>query len=138
MSEQISSKAPLTIQSVRDLIAEQHKVLLDENDPILMAVTMHRAALDEYDRLLQENRRLLSEDMSEHVCAFSAEVRKSTNSLLSKAVKASIDNCLAEISEHQKQMSSFLGSIRSMAILAGMTLGLSIAVSLSVILWGVR
>lgn len=136
MSDQIHEPAPLTIQSVRELITEKHHVLLDENDPILMEVTMHRAALDEYDRLLQIHKHQLSEDMSGHVSAFAAEVRKSTNSLLSKAVKANIENCLSMINEHQSQMERFLGAIRSMAIFAGVLFGLSIAVSISVIVWG--
>ncbi|NDV24834.1 hypothetical protein [Desulfovibrio sp. JC022] len=136
MSDQISENAPLTIQGVRDLIAEKHDVLLDENDPILIAVTMHRAALNEYELLLTDHQQKLSADMSGHVAAFAAEVRKSTNSLLSKAVKANIDNCLAQISEHEKQMSRFISSIRAMAIFAGVLFGLSIAVSVSVIVWG--
>lgn len=136
MSEQISEKAPLTIQSVREGIADKHGVVLDESDPILMAVTMHRAALDEYERLLQLHRNQLSKDMEEHISSFALEVRKSTNSLLSKAVKANIENCLSVINEHQSQMNSFLGSIKGLAIFAGIMLGLSIAVSLSVIVWG--
>ncbi|CCO22286.1 hypothetical protein [Maridesulfovibrio hydrothermalis] len=70
MSEQTSKQAPLTIQSVRDIITKEHDVLLDKNDPILMAVTMHRAALDEYDRLLKHHEQQLSEDMSSHVSVF--------------------------------------------------------------------
>lgn len=136
MSDQTPENAPLTIQSVRDLIANEHNLLLDEDDPILIAVTMHRAALDEYDRLLQIHRQQLSKDMEEHVSSFALEVRKSTNSLLSKAVKANIENCLSVINEHQCQMKSFLGSVKGLAMFAGVMFCLSIAVSISVIVWG--
>ncbi|WP_319764104.1 hypothetical protein [Maridesulfovibrio sp.] len=136
MSEQVPNNAPLTIQGVRDLIAKEHNLLLDEDDPILVAVTMHRAALDEYDRLLQNHKQQLSKDMEEHGSSFALEVRKSTNSLLSKAVKANIENCLSVINEHQGQMNNFLGSMRGLAVLAGVLFGLSIAVSISVIVWG--
>ncbi|NDV26930.1 hypothetical protein [Desulfovibrio sp. JC010] len=136
MSDQTPNNAPLTIQGVRDLIAKEHNLLLSEDDPILIAVTMHRAALDEYDRLLQLHKKQLSKDMEEHVSSFALEVRKSTNSLLSKAVKANIENCLSVINEHQVQMGSFLSSMRQLAILAGIMLGLSIAVSITVIVWG--
>ncbi|CCO24009.1 hypothetical protein [Maridesulfovibrio hydrothermalis] len=137
MSEQTSKQAPLTIQSVRDIITKEHDVLLDKNDPILMAVTMHRAALDEYDRLLKLHEQQLSEDMASHVSVFAGEIRKSTNSLLSKAVKTNIDNCLSIINAHQAQMERFLCTLKSMAILAGVFFVLSIAVSISVIVWGV-
>ena len=100
------------------------------------AVTMHRAALDEYDRLLQNHKQQLSKDMEEHVSSFTLEVRKSTNSLLSKAVKANIENCLIVINEHQGQMNNFLGSMKGLAILSGVMFCLSIAVSISVIVWG--
>ncbi|MFW5498437.1 MULTISPECIES: hypothetical protein [unclassified Maridesulfovibrio] len=136
MSDQTPDNAPLTIQSVRDLIAKEHNLLLDEDDPILVAVTINRAALDEYERLLQNHKQQLSEDMEEHVASFALEVRKSTNSLLSKAVKANIENCLSVINEHQGQMNNFLGSVRGLAIFAGVMFCLSIAVSLSVIVWG--
>lgn len=136
MSDQTPENAPLTIQSVRDLIANEHNLLLDEDDPILIAVTMHRAALDEYDRLLQIHRQQLSKDMEEHVSSFALEVRKSTNSLLSKAVKANIENCLSVINEHQVQMNNFLGSAKGLAMFAGVMFCLSIAVSISVIVWG--
>ena len=36
MSEQVPNNAPLTIQGVRDLIAKEHNLLLDEDDPILV------------------------------------------------------------------------------------------------------
>ncbi|ACS79772.1 hypothetical protein [Maridesulfovibrio salexigens] len=136
MSDQTPDNAPLTIQSVRDLIAKEHNLLLDEDDPILVAVTINRAALDEYERLLQNHKQQLSKDMEEHVASFALEVRKSTNSLLSKAVKANIENCLSVINEHQGQMNNFLGSVRGLAIFAGVMFCLSIAVSLSVIVWG--
>jgi|GEM_PF-5068270 hypothetical protein len=136
MPDQTPKNAPLTIQSVRDLIAKEHNLLLDEDDPILVAVTMHRAALDEYDRLLQTHKQQFSKDMEEHVSSFALEVRKSTNSLLSKAVKANIDNCLSVINEHQGQMNNFLSSMKGLAILAGIFFGLSLAVSISIIVWG--
>lgn len=136
MSDQTPNNAPLTIQSVRDLIAKEHNLLLDENDPILMAVTMHRAALDEYDRLLQLHKLQLAEDMAGHVSSFAAEVRKSTNSLLSKAVKANIDNCLSVINAHQEQMDKFLGAIKGLALFAGVMFILSLAVAVSIVVRG--
>lgn len=136
MSDQTPENAPLTIQSVRDLIANEHNLLLDEDDPILVAVTINRAALDEYERLLQIHRQQLSKDMEEHVSSFALEVRKSTNSLLSKAVKANIENCLSVINEHQVQMNNFLGSVKGLAMFAGVMFCMSIAVSISVIVWG--
>lgn len=129
-------ESPLTIQKVRDLIAEKHNVLLDENDPILLAVTMHRAFLDEYESMLTTHAEFMEADMQNKLSSFATEVRKSTNVLLSKAVKANIENCMAEISEHKKSMTEFLSSIKSWAIVAGVMLTLSIATSLSVIVWG--
>ncbi|TIH08732.1 hypothetical protein D0S45_20470 [Marinifilum sp. JC120] len=136
MPDQTPKNAPLTIQSVRDLIAKEHNLLLDEDDPILVAVTMHRAALDEYDRLLQKHKQQFSKDMEEHVSSFALEVRKSTNSLLSKAVKANIENCLSVVKAHQEQMDSLRGFMKGLAIFSGVVLGLAIATSLSVIVWG--
>ncbi|WP_320008149.1 hypothetical protein [Maridesulfovibrio sp.] len=136
MSDQTTENAPLTIQGVRDLIAKEHNLLLDEDDPILVAVTMHRAALNEYDCLLQTHRQQLAKDMEEHVSSFALEVRKSTNSLLSKAVKANIENCLSVVKTHEGQMDRFLGSVRGLAIFASVMFCLSIAVSISVIVWG--
>jgi len=136
MSDDTPDNAPLTIQGVRDLIAKEHNLLLDEDDPILVGVTINRAALDEFDRLLQEHQKHLSEDMAEHVSAFAVEVRKSTNSLLSKAVKANIENCLSVIKAHQEQMDNFKSSMKGMAIYSSVVLCLAIACSLSVLVWG--
>ncbi len=128
--------APLTIQKVRELIAEKHNILLDENDPILMLVTVHRAFLDEFESMLSQQKIKTEEDMNKHVAAFAVEVRKSTNSLLSKAVKANIDNCLSVISAHQESMSGFLNTVKSMAILSGVLFVMSLVVSISTIMWG--
>jgi len=128
--------APLTIQKVRELIAEKHSILLDENDPILMLVTVHRAFLDEFEIMLSQQRSKTEKDMNQHVTIFASEVRKSTNSLLSKAVKANIDNCLSVINEHQETMSGFLSTIKGMAILSVVMFILSLITAVSVIVWG--
>ncbi|WP_031480006.1 hypothetical protein [Maridesulfovibrio frigidus] len=130
------NNAPLTIQKVRELIAEKHNILLDENDPILMLVTVHRAFLDEFESMLSQQRIKTEKDMNQHVANFASEVRKSTNSLLSKAVKANIDNCLSVISAHQETMSDFLSKVKSMAILSGVLFVLSLIVTVSTLVWG--
>ncbi|OEU68043.1 MAG: hypothetical protein BA863_15805 [Desulfovibrio sp. S3730MH75] len=128
--------SPLTIQKVRDLITEKHNTLLDENDPILMLVTMHRAFLDEYELMLNQQAAKTEEHMNEHVKAFATEVRKSTNILLSKAVKANVENCIAEIGQHQEVMSNFLSTIKTWSLFTGIMLILSVATTLSVLVWG--
>ncbi|WP_031485843.1 hypothetical protein [Maridesulfovibrio frigidus] len=132
----MSNNAPLTIQKVRELIAEKHNILLDENDPILMLVTVHRAFLDEFEEVIKNHDQKLSEDMNVHVLAFTTEVRKATNTLLSKGVKTSVENCLSVVSQHQQEMTSFLVSIRNMGFLAVIMFVLSLIVSVSTIVWG--
>ncbi len=41
-----------TIEQAQALLAEKHKVIVDEQDGLLMLVTLHRAFLNDYNRLL--------------------------------------------------------------------------------------
>lgn len=93
---------PLTMDSLEDLRAhlwKVHQVTVDPADPILMLHTIHRVALDEYRRLLDQHNRALSDQVRASAKSFTDDVRAEIEAFKAEALGAAVRERLAAMQE---------------------------------------
>lgn len=94
----------ITPEEMKALLMKRHAVLIGDDDPILLSVTMHNAFMDQYDAMLGRHGEAVTKFLRQTSLKLIEEITAHKNAVLGKAVRASIENTLAEISQHQKSM----------------------------------
>ncbi|WP_243545433.1 hypothetical protein [Pseudodesulfovibrio tunisiensis] len=114
MDKQKDPLAPyrLTPDRIRDLLAEQHDVLLGKDDPILMYVTLHNAFLDQYDGVLDRHGQELATFLKKLARQYSNELKGHRQAILGKAVRVSSEHTIQEIAAHKSGMDTLLGEMK--------------------------
>ena len=94
----------ITPEEMKSLLMKRHAVFIGDDDPILLSVTLHNAFLDQYDAMLERHEEAVTSFLRQTSSRLIEEITAHKNAVLGKAVRASIENTLAEISQHQKSM----------------------------------
>ncbi len=80
-----------TIEQARALLAEKHKVIVDDQDGLLLMVTLHNAFLTDYHTLLTAH----DEELQTKQDQASADLEKKSDALL-KTVKITLEHFVSE------------------------------------------
>lgn len=94
----------ITPEEMKALLMKRHSVIIGEDDPILLSVTMHNAFMDQYDAMLTRHGEAVTRFLRQMSAKLLEEITAHKNEVLGKAVRASVENTLAEIAQHQKSM----------------------------------
>ena len=90
---------PLSVDQVRERLAGEHQILVGDDDPILMSVTMHRMFAEDHRRLavlLLDNQ---VEALGKAVSEAAATIKTRLEDIDDELVKASLQNTMATIRE---------------------------------------
>lgn len=102
----------LTAQDMKELLAQRHGVLVGDDDPILMYVTLHNAFLEQYELLLQKHGQAVTSFMKSVAAKQAEDMEAHKRALLSKAVRANMENTVKEIVMHKTSMNEFLNELQ--------------------------
>lgn len=131
MNATASDTAPAPVQlgislaDARRLLADSHKVVVGDEDPILMSVTLHQAFIADYVALLEEHRRLLGRDVAQIVTASALRIEESAGTLRDELLNTAVKNVIASVAE-QAEKAGLLklhmrSLLKSIAILTGVS-----------------
>lgn len=106
---------PPRLDSLDDLRAylwRQHQVTVDASDPILMLHTIHRVALDEYRRMLDQHNRAVSEACAAAGQALMADMRAAIEEFRAEALSDAVRSRLATLAEAERLAQETAGRAR--------------------------
>ena len=127
----------LNLEDIQEKLIKEHKHRLSDDDPILMMVTINNEMLQAYDELFKTHNTAMVVSLGKQLEAYSAEIEKQTERLLSEAVRSNITNSIEEITAHKSEMRSFLSEIRKYtAIMVSCTLLFVVIALVFAFFWG--
>ncbi len=116
---------PLSMDSMDELRAylwKVHQATVDPADPILMLHTIHRVALDEFSRLLDQHNRALSDQVRGIAANVAAEIRAVVDEFKSDASAAAVKARVEAIQEATRLADTAqAGFRRNLRLLLGIT-----------------
>lgn len=122
----------LRLDDVCALLSEKNDAKVPKDDPILVAVTIHNAFLNEHARLFKLHEKALAAFMDEQAKAFSNGVQdqlKPLSSMLSDVTIQGIQNAVARFSND-------LGGLRSLLLYCTAAQALSALLIVGALVWG--
>ena len=114
MEETQTPPAHVSPDEVRTMLMNRHNVVLSEDDPVLLLVSMHNTFLSQYDALLERHGKAITAFLEGMASSMAENITEHRNALLDKAVRASVTNTLAEISQHQESMTETRKSLEAL------------------------
>lgn len=101
-SNEIFYPEPLNIELAQKLLREKFKVIIDDHDPIMMFIEIHRAALKDYEIMLSRHDQKIADVVTKVSQESAFQVNQSLEILKDEALKSSLENVLAGVSEKAK------------------------------------
>lgn len=103
---------PMSMDEARALMVREHGVAVSKDDPILLAVTLHRAFCRDLEKLLAIRERQSLGMLTEAANAVAETVEATIAALKDKAIQAGIQNALAMIAEQAKHQERLEATMR--------------------------
>src|SRR3546814_8562528 len=94
----------LSLAEARRILADTHKAAVGDDDPILMAVTLHQAFIADYMNLLAEHRAALKRDVAGIVSASAEMIDESAGKLRDDLLNTAVKNVIARSEEHKSEL----------------------------------
>lgn len=124
-----------SLEALRSLLWRVHQATVEKDDPILMAYTIHRAALSDFQKMLDAQTRRFSDAAHQTAEQLGREISSMIDDVKAKALNDAIRERLAAINEaaqvaEQSQI-AMKKTARRMTIVAGVSMAgalLSLAV----------
>lgn len=114
---------PMSLDDARLLVVREHKVAIGDDDPILMAVTLHQGFCADLDRLLSTRLGQFSGQldglMKTTANGFAEVVEQTLETLKDKTVKASLDQSFALIEKQALAMNTLRRLVRRLCVVIG-------------------
>lgn len=118
----------LSLEQVKALIAKNHKIILANDEPSLMGVTICNAYLAEVEKLHTRHKdglgRLMADKTDTYVSGVAAAVAQLTDSLSS----ASVEGIRKVFDEHAARLQAFKNSTAWLAAIVGVSALLNVTV----------
>lgn len=115
----------ISLAEARRLLADTHKVAVGDEDPILMAVTLHQAFIADYMALLEEHRAALKRDVAEVVSASAKMIDDSAVKLRDDLLNTAVKNVIASVAEQAEKAGliklHMRSLLKSIAVLTGVS-----------------
>ncbi len=102
----------MSLDDARAVLVREHGVAIGDDDPILMAVTLHQGFVQDLDRLLARHSEGVSALLAATGNSYADTVEKVLESLKDKTVKASLEQSFALIAEQTKAMETLRRRMR--------------------------
>ena len=115
----------LSLAEARRILADTHKAAVGDDDPILMAVTLHQAFIADYMNLLAEHRAALKRDVAGIVSASAEMIDESAGKLRDDLLNTAVKNVIASVAEQAEKAGLIKLHMRSLfksiAVLTGVS-----------------
>ena len=115
---------PLSMDSLEDLqdyLQKVHRVTIDDGDPILMVYTLHKVALGDLQRLLDQHGRALSDRVDRITHDLEEDIRRALADLKDEALRDAVRERLATLGEAGRLVETTLkrqrGTLRTQIVL---------------------
>ena len=92
--------AGLTLADAKELLLRKHKAHVDDDDALLMEVTLHEAFLGDYERMLEHHRKAVRTVMEESAKSTVETIRKAAEGLRSETLESSVRDKMAQVGEY--------------------------------------
>ena len=96
-------QAVFGIEEAKELISKKAHVTLSPDDPAFIAVVLHQAFLEDYEKVLGRHNRAVTQVMEKAVGSAVEDIRQIAGELRSKALESSLQNTLAAAAEYAKR-----------------------------------
>lgn len=103
----------LSVEGARRLIAEKHQVVVGENDPILMAVTLHRAFMLDVEAMLKRLNVQMAADVAGTIAKLQEEAAAASQQLRDDLIKGASQSVIAGVAEQATRFGQFKQLVRS-------------------------
>lgn len=94
----------MSLDDARALLVREHSVAVGNDDPLLMAVTLHQGFVRDYQAMLADHDEAIKKILGATGEACAVAVDKVLESLKDKTVKASLDQAFALVSHQAANM----------------------------------
>lgn len=111
-----ATKSALSIDEARRLIADNHHVVVGNDDPILMAVTLHRAFMLDLEAVLKRLNSEAAAGIAEIIARTKQETETSTLLLREELLKGVAQSVLSGVAEQAIRFGQLKQLVRSLLI----------------------
>ena len=118
----------LTLEQAQDLMFKAHKIVLANNEPALLTVTIFNAYLGEIAKLQARHEKGLTRLMAEKTDAYVSGVQAAVAQLSDSLSSASAEGIRKIFDEHAAMLKTFKSNVNLAAIIVGMSALLNVAV----------
>lgn len=101
-----------SLEELRTLLWRTHGVSVDPHDPVLMVHTIHRVALTDLQRMLDEQARRFSETGEAVANEFAEDIKSTIEDLKSKALNDALRERISTINETAQLTSEMTNKLR--------------------------
>lgn len=120
-----SAFEPISKQEVRTLLMSEHGVAVGEDDPILMAVTLHTAFMGDLVRCLEMHRSAQNESFESAVVGVVASVTESANKLRDALLDGAVRSVLNGVAQQSEALGTLQSKTKSQLIAQAVLTGLN-------------
>lgn len=118
----------LTLEQAKALLAKEHKMILADDEPALMGITICNAYLAEVEKLHTRHKEGLSRLMTDKTDAYVSSVKTAVNQLSTSLSSASVEGVRQVLADHAATLRTFKINIYLAAVIVGMSALLNVAV----------
>ncbi len=102
----------MTVEKARQLLLTSLNLKVGEKDPALIPVVLHKALLEDYERLLERHVAASAEAMTLAASSVVKTVRQAADGLRDETLKSSVRQSLAEAAEYARQIESLKSDLQ--------------------------
>ena len=117
-----------TLEQAKALIAQHHSMILANDEPSLMGVTICNAYLAELEKLHARHKEGLGRLMAEKTDAYVSGVRTAVDQLSDSLSSASVQGIRKVFDDHAARLNTFKSNVNLAALIVGLSALLNVAV----------
>lgn len=118
----------LTLEQAKEIISKQNKVILADDEPVLMGVTLCNAYLAEIEKLHERHSSGLSRLMAEKTSTYVSGVQATVAQLSESLSSASVEGIRKVFEDHSARLHAFRMNVSWVAAIVAVSALLNVAV----------
>ena len=118
----------LSLEQAKALLAKHHSVVLAEDEPALMGITLCNAYLAEMEKLYARHEKGLTRLMAEKTDEYVSGVQTAVNQLSTSLSSASVECIRKVFDDHAATLKTFKSNVYLATVIVGMSALLNVAV----------
>lgn len=118
----------LSLEQAQALMSKAHKIVLANDEPALLTVTIFNAYLGEMAKLQARHEKGLTRLMAEKTDAYVSGVKAATDQLAESLSSASVEGIRKIFDDHAARLNSFKSNVHLATLIVGLSALLNVAV----------